>query len=138
LEEHTQLDPTKTEEKNTDWPLFPFYTSRGTCEKTQVPKLMYTVAEKPRSTYTAIMWWPGFTYSLEGSNRTNTIRQVRLSISGAEVKFLLASSPLHTQRAAGCKNMAQKRDLATNLEKNKIEKTQIFQREIQYISRCLL
>jgi hypothetical protein len=65
------------------------------------------------------MWWPGVTYSLDGPNITNTRRQAGLGISGAEVKFLLANSPLHTLREAGCKNMAQKRDLATNLEKEK-------------------
>jgi hypothetical protein len=77
------------------------------------------MVEKPRSSYTAIMWWNGVTYSLEGPNRTNTRRQVGLGISGAEVKLLLANPPLHTQRAAGCKNMTQQRDLATNLEKIK-------------------
>jgi hypothetical protein len=67
------------------------------------------------------MWWPGVMYSLEGPNITNTRRQAGLGIRGAEVNFLLANPPLHTPRAAGCKNMAQKRDLATNLEKKRNE-----------------
>ena len=53
------------------------------------------------------------TFSLAGPNRTR--RQAELVISGAEIKFHLANSPLHTKRAAGCNNRAQKRDLATNL-----------------------
>jgi hypothetical protein len=113
------MDPTKTAGKNTDWPLLAFCTSRSTCGKTWIPKLICTTVEKPRSSYTAIMCCPGVTYSLEGPNRTNTRRQVGMGISGAEVIFLLANPPLQTQRAAGCKNMTQERDLATNLEKIK-------------------
>ena len=74
------------------------------------------------------MWWPGVTYSLEGPNITNTRRQAGLGTSGEEVKFLPANSPLYTPKAAGCKNKAQKRDLATNLEK-KNKKTPEYSRE---------
>jgi hypothetical protein len=95
------------------------------------------MVDKPRSTYSAIMWLPGFTYSLEGPNRTNKIRQVGLGISGAEVKFLMADTPLHTQRAAGCKNMAQKRDLATNLEKKNRKHPYIPDRNTIHITMLL-
>jgi hypothetical protein len=94
---------------------------------------MYTMAEKLRSAYTAIMWWPGVTFSLAGSNRTNTRSQVGLGISGADIKFLLANSPLHTKRAAEFNNMAQKSDLG----EKKGEEKKIW-REKQYMSLCLL